>query len=450
MSEAHAADSMPIRPALPGALWPAIPAAGGAAVLAVLSQLERTQWLRPERLLELQRRQLEALLAHARATVPYYREQWSGAPADLAGLPLLERRALQEQRDALRSNAAPAAHGAISESSTTGSTGAPVRVAKTQLTGIFWNAFTLRDHLWQRRDFSARLAVIRHGLSAGEAPNWGAATAGLVDTGPCVMLGLQADVDAQLAWLAREDPEYLLSYPSIVAELVRASLARGLRLTRLREVRTLGEALGSDVRALCREAWGVPLTDTYSAEEVGYIALQCPQGEHYHVQSEGVVVEVLRDDGLPCAAGEVGRVVITELHNFAMPLVRYAIGDYAEVGEPCACGRGLPVLRRILGRVRNMLVTADGRRYWPLFGSRDYAEFAPVLQSQMVQHALDRVELRLVVSAPLTADQERRLREHALSRLPAGLGLEIEYVERIERGAGGKFEDFVCALNAAR
>jgi phenylacetate-coenzyme A ligase PaaK-like adenylate-forming protein len=215
-------------------------------------------------------------------------------------------------------------------------------------------------------------------------------------------------------------------------------------------VRTLGESLDPETRALCREAWGVPLTDMYSAEECGYIALQCPEGEHYHVQSEGVLVEVLDEQGAPCAPGQVGRVALTPLHNFATPLVRYELGDYAEVGEPCACGRGLPVLKRVLGRVRNMLLTADGRRFWPLFGGRGFGDIAPVLQHQAVQKALDLVELRLVVASPLSAEQERRLEERALSRLPPGFRIAFSYPARIERSAGGKYEDFVSELDAAR
>jgi phenylacetate-CoA ligase len=453
MSEAERPASLEVRSAVPGALWPAVPTPGGAAVLALLAQLERTQWLSAGRLLEHQRSQVGALVAHAYATVPYYRERWSalgGGAIRFSGLPLLTRRELQEHHDALLSRRVPPEHGALSESRTSGATGAPVRVSKTRLTALLWNTLTLRDHLWQRRDFAAKLAVIRQGLKPGEAANWGSATAGLIDTGPCAMLGPQADVDTQLDWLLREEPAYLLTYPSNAAELARTSLARGVRPQGLREVRTLGESLDPEVRALCREAWDVPLTDVYSAEEVGYIALQCPHGAHYHVQSEAVLVEVLRDDGAACGPGEIGRVVVTSLHNFAMPLVRYEIGDYAEVGAPCACGRGLPVLRRVLGRVRNMLVSADGKRYWPLYGSRGFGDIAPVLRSQMVQKALDRVELRLVVAAPLSGDQERLLKERALSRLPPGLRLELICVDRIERNAGGKYEDFVSEIGAAR
>jgi phenylacetate-CoA ligase len=210
----------------------------------------------------------------------------------------------------------------------------------------------------------------------------------------------------------------------------------------LREVRTLGELLDAETRTLCREAWGVPLTDVYSAEEVGYIALQCPLHEHYHVQSESLLVEILDERGDACAPGEVGRVVVTDLHNFALPLIRYDIGDYAEIGGACSCGRGLPVLKRIMGRVRGTLVTASGERYWPAFGSRGLAEIGSIQQHQFVQKGLDLVEARLVTTAPLTADEAERLRAHVLSRLPPGFRLQIAYRDSIPRSAGGKFEEF--------
>ena len=443
--------------AVPGAAWPAIPAAGGAMALALLHQLERTQWLAPAKLLELQLGQLAVLLRHAHATVPYYRASWAGAyePAApltyerFARLPLLSRRDLQEHFDALRSANPPAAHGVPEERRTSGSTGAPVRFLTTPLAGLYWNALTLRDHLWHGRDPGLKLAVIRRETADADAANWGPATLGLLQTGHCVGHSIFGAAAAHLDWLLEQKPAYLYTYPSLVAELARLSLERGARPEGLREVRTLAESLDPALRALVREAWNVPLTDLYSASETGYLALQCPQGEHYHVQSEGVLLEVLDEGGRPCAPGQVGRVVVTPLHNFAMPLVRYDIQDYAEAGAPCACGRGLPVLKRILGRVRNMLVTADGRQYWPVFGTRALMEAAPVRQHQFVQKTHALVEARLVVAAPLSPQQEERFRARVLSQLPAGMRLQLAYVERIERSPGGKFEDFVSELSAA-
>ena len=442
---------------VPGVAWPGLPELDATAALALLFQLEQTQWLSPEALLERQQHQLGLLLRHARDTVPFYRERWkplapfSAEPAlaALKDLPLLTRADLQSGYDSLHSDSVPREHGAQWESRTSGSTGFPVKVKKTALTALFWRAFALRDHAWHRRDLSGKLAAIRQGVSDGIEDNWGRATRGLARTGPVALMRIGADPARQLAWLREQQPDYLLTYPSNLAELAREAMREGSALPGLRELRTFGEALSDEQRALCREAWDLPVTDMYSADEVGYIALQCPDHDHYHVQSEGVLVEVLRDDGSECAPGETGRVVVTALHNFATPLVRYDIGDRAEAGPPCACGRGLPVLSRILGRVRNMLLTPSGERIWPTLSSRSIAAIAPFRQYQLAQVSRTGIELRLVVDARLDEATEQRLRAHLLSRLPAGLALRIAYVDALPRSVGGKFEDFVSELPAA-
>jgi phenylacetate-CoA ligase len=445
---------LPLHSAIPGIVWPAVPGSAATTVLAVLHQLEQSQWLDHDRLSALQLRQLDGVLRHAYGTCDGYRRRWAGfyepeAPLSyerFARLPLLARRALQDGFDELCSRRTPAAHGEPIEQRTSGSTAAPVRLLTTRLSGLFWNAITLRDHLWHGRDFRRKLAVIRRESEQSTAPNWGAATAGLVTTGPAVGNSIRTDAATLLNWLQREQPGYLFTYPSLVTDLARLSIERRIELPGLLEVRTFAESLGPDVRELCREAWGVPLTDMYSATESGYLALQCPDHAHYHVQSEGVLLEVLDDRGTPCEPGQVGRVVVTSLHNFAMPLVRYDIGDYAEVGAPCSCGRGLPVLTRILGRVRNMLVTADGKRYWPVFGTRALMDSTPVLQYQFVQTTPQRIDAHLVVSAPLSADQEAMFRERVMSQLPHGIDVQIVYCDRIERSAGGKYEEFLSEL----
>ncbi len=432
----------------PSLSWPALPDERSAAVLALLYQMLKCERWEAKLLAERQGEQLHALLRHAYGSVPFYRERWRRLPgaADLPQLPILSRRDLQTDFDSLKSAALPPEHGSAVEARTSGSTGTPVRVLKTAVQDLFWRALTLRDHRWHGRDLSATLAVIRKGAGRGSRPSWGPATQGLVETGPCLTLDVDTDTQAQLEWLQRHEPEYLLTYPSLVAELAALSLRRGVKLPRLRQVRTFGEALDPQTHALCREAWNVRLVDFYSSEEVGYLALQCPEHEHYHVQSENVIVEVVDESGSPCAPGESGRVLVTDLHNFATPLIRYEIGDYAEPGEPCSCGRGLPVLRRIVGRTRNMLMTASGRRYWPSLGVRSFEEIAPVLQHQFIQKAFDLIEVRLVTRSPLTADQEARLQALIASKLPGDFRLAFVRCEAIGRGPGGKYEDFVCEV----
>ncbi|MSQ71859.1 MAG: phenylacetate--CoA ligase family protein [Betaproteobacteria bacterium] len=443
--------------ALHECVWPAVPADYQAGMLALLFQMEQAQWLSAEAIAERQFQQLAVVLRHAHASVPYYGQLWRGrydpqaplAAGRFADLPILSRRDLQTNFAALQSTAVPASHGAISESESTGSTGTPVRIRKTELAHMMWKVITLRDHLWHRRNLGGKLAAIRYGTETGEFEDWGIATRGLVATGPSARIGLRGDTDEQLHWIAEQRPDYLMTYPSVLAALVRRALERGLSFSTLKELRTLGEALSPELRDLCRQAWSVPVTDMYSADEVGYIALQCPAHDHLHVQSESLLVEVLDDAGRPCAAGQVGRVVVTDLHNMAMPLVRYEIGDYAVPGEPCSCGRGLPVLKRVIGRVRNMLVTAGGQRYWPTFGTSAFTAIAAIRQMQLAQVAIDCVEARLVTEAPLSPEQEARLHELILSRVPPGFRVTFSYRDHIARGAGGKYEDFICEIAPA-
>jgi phenylacetate-CoA ligase len=191
---------------------------------------------------------------------------------------------------------------------------------------------------------------------------------------------------------------------------------------------------------------GVPLVDMYSSQEVGYIALQCPEHEHYHVQSENVLVEILNADNEPCEPGEVGQVVITTLQNYAMPLIRYAILDYAEVGTACSCGRSLPVLNRVMGRQRNMLTLPNGKHTWPTFPVKSWGHIKAIRQMQLVQKTLEHIEVRLVADRPLGPNEESELAEILRQRFGHPFQVSFLYLDRIERGKNFKFEDFISEV----
>lgn len=435
--------------ALDGVCWPALPAGEGARMLALQYQFAQSERWPPAELLAAQFAQLTLLLQHARSTVPFYRERLAGIATDrplnaaaFARIPLLRRQDIQENFEALVSRAPPPEHGGMREGNTSGSTGRPIRFMGTPLTELFWQAFTLREHLWQHRDFSGRLAAIRARVTPGSGTGWGASTDSVFRTGPLSLCNTELPVADQAQWLMRENPDYLISVASNVQELARHCGRRGLRPSRLREVRTYGEALHPDARADIRAAWRVPLTDIYSCREAGYLALQCPEHEHYHVQAEGIYLELLDGQGQPCAPGTLGRVVITVLHNFAMPLIRYDIGDYAEAGAPCDCGRKLPVIRRIVGRVRNMLRLPGGGMRHPRFGEAQFGGIAPVRQFQVVQKTLQDIEVALVVARPLTAAEEDTLRALIISNLAHPFTVSFVYRDDIPRSSAGKYEDF--------
>ena len=442
--------------------WPALPEPASALFLAVLHQFDRTERLPPAELEALQFQTLSGVLRHACDTVPYYRsrpiyrEVLDAGPLDADAwrrLPVLTREDLQDAGPSTTSDAIPPDHLPLTESMTSGSTGRPVRTVGTRITSAFWHAITLREHEWQGRDSTSKLVAIRAEGNDKIPPEgravegWGSSIAVVYRNGPCAMLGISHDIAHQATWLVDQDPQYLLSLPSNLVALARHFQATGLRLERLRGVTTYGETVGPDVREACRAAWGVEVADIYSSQEAGYIALQCPQSEGLHVQSETVYVEVLDDDDQPCPPGEVGRIVVSTLQNYAMPLLRYDVGDCAEMGRAgCPCGRTLPILERIVGRRRNMLRLPTGETMWPRLPAHEWAPVAPIRQLQVVQDELDHIEARIVSARPLTEDEETAFTDVLRRLLKYPFRVSLTYLDRVDRNQERKFDDFVSRI----
>ncbi len=438
--------------------WPALLPDRGARLAALLLQLEQSQWWDEQKLKDAQCEQLAALVQHALDTVPHYRQSGTNrvtpatVSAVLQALPVLKRADIQRAANQLHSTACPQAHGKVTAVQTSGSTGQPVELLSTAVTRHFFQALTLREHLWHRRNLKTKLVSIRpdreRKLSGRTASNWGAPTAWLFDTGPSAFLHSSEPLSRQMDWLLEQQPGYLLSMPSNLKALAEGLQERNTPPHSLIGVRTYGETLQPTVREMLTQQWQVPVVDMYSSVEIGYIALQCPLHQHYHLQSEALYTEVVDDDGKPCQPGEVGRLLITPLHNFASPLLRYEIGDYVEVGEPCPCGRGLPVINRVLGRERNMITLPDGSRHWPSFPEHDWMDVAPIRQLQLAQTGLDKIEVRTVTEQPLTAEQQRQLADVFSAALGHAFTFEFTAHQSLARGRNLKFEDFVSELES--
>jgi phenylacetate-CoA ligase len=431
-----------------GVRWPAMPGTRQTGLLALLFQLESSQWLPEPALRARQTTQWLELLAHARSHCRHYRDRLPADPAAWTDVPLLTRHDLQRHFDDLLADAYPQAHGKTFDVTTGGSTGEPVTVRRTELTQLFWEAATLRDHLWHRRDFSGTMAIVRHFGRPVETTRPGHWGGGLFHSGPAWHLPITTDVDTQLRWLRSVDPHVLLTYPPNLVALMARMRRDAIVLPRLREVRTISGTVTAALREECLATLGVPLTDLYSAQEVGVIGLQCPGSGLLHAQAEHLLVEVLDAQGRPCREGEVGQVVVTDLHNFAMPLIRYALRDWAERGPVCPCGRGLPTLRAVKGRTRNMAFSPDGRQFWPVLGLDRFRQVVPDLrQYQLVQTACDAITVHLVC-APVPANAQLRMLQNVLEE---ALGYAYRWTWQVQATelpltGSGKFEEFVCAL----
>jgi len=442
-----------------GIEWPAVTSPRGAQVLALVHQLNISQWWSTDDLHRHQFKQLSHLLKYAFEHVPFYQQRMKKSGFDSTNfdidafrkLPLLTRRDLQTQN--LLSNRIIESHGNVLQTQTSGSTGEPVKFARSEITELYWDAFNLRELDWHRRDLSGRYAAIRASAKVGETgpillPDWGGVTGGIFQTGPAGWMSITMPVPAQVDWLTKFNPDYLLTFPSNALAILEYCAQHKIKPSRLKQLITISETVTPELREASQKVWQVPLIDSYSCQEVGLIASQCPENDHYHIQSENVFIEILKQDGSACLPGETGRVVITSLHNFAAPLIRYQIRDYAEVGAPCSCGRGLPVLKRILGRERNMMSLPDGSKCWPKTGFHAYSEIAPaVTQFQFVQHSVTEIEVLLAVTQPLSMEEESNLRSHILSALDYPFDIRFTFKSTLPRTSGGKFEDFISLVN---
>ncbi|MBT3222556.1 MAG: hypothetical protein HN348_26070 [Proteobacteria bacterium] len=301
----------------------------------------------------------------------------------------------------------------------------------SQAYSLLNTAFRLRSHYWHERKFERTYADIR---ALEHTPPRGGWVPGF-PSGPHVFFDVRLPLDEQLDWLESQNPSYLLTHPSNLRSLLGRCREQGRRLANMAKVSTFGEVLPPDLRVLCREVWDVLIDDVYSAVEGGTIALQCPEYEHYHVQSERVLVEVIDEDGRLCRSGQIGRVVITPLHGFAMPLLRYELGDYAEVGSPCACGRPLPVLKKILGRPRNRLLLPSGDRIWPVHPD-EMAKIRVIRQFKLVQTSIEEICVEVVATRRLSDEEQVEVRRIIASKLGYPFSVTVEQVDDVAMSRG--------------
>jgi phenylacetate-CoA ligase len=264
----------------------------------------------------------------------------------------------------------------------------------------------------------------------------------IIETGRSHVLGIDADFGRQRSWLEAINPDYFLSTASNL-ETLAAALDAPPRLPALRAIQSFGETLTEEMRQRAEAVFGVPVWDMYSCQEAGYLASQCPTRSGYHVHAENVILEVVDAEGIPCAPGQVGQVLITTLLNYANPLIRYSIGDEAVAGAPCACGRGLPTLVRVLGKERPLFrLPAGGVKNTSTLAS-SISKIAGVQQFQFEQRAPDDILLRLVPSPGWGRDSVAEVAGVVGQFFESRVRLNIEMCARIPPTRAGKVQSFV-------
>jgi phenylacetate-CoA ligase len=450
-----------------GNTWPPLPGAEGSAAWAAYLELERTQWLDPAEIERGQLAQARTLLAHCMANVPHYHRlltaagivpQNIGTMADFRRIPILQRRIYQERYADFRAHSLPPGTVPTGATRTAGSSGVPVEVLQTNRVDLWWRAFYLRDLRWCGIDPTGTLASIRQIPAKSDAererllngvslPSWGGPLDVLIESGPSHGMEIHQDQRRQLEWLRRVAPDYLLSFSSNLEFLASLLRDEGQRLPGLRAIQSIAHTLTDDARARIEAAFGVPVKNTYSCNEAGYLASPCPDEHGLHVHAENVLLEVLDEHGEPCRPGQTGRVVLTTLHNFLTPLVRYEIMDEATLGpERCPCGRGLALLSGVSGRRRPFFRLPDGRWKLPSDLPVGIRDVGGCRQFQVVQRATDHVIVSLVPDRTWTEQHAGRIRQLVQGFFQSPIRVDVQVKDQLELPPGGKLRDLVCEL----
>ncbi|WP_306257912.1 phenylacetate--CoA ligase family protein [Pararhizobium sp. IMCC21322] len=416
--------------------------------------LGRTQYYTPDRMQAYQRKLLEPLLHHARKEVPFYATRLDLLFADDGSIrwdawgdvPTFTRAEAQEAGNALFAKTAPDHVGGYTEGQTSGSSGTPLKFRVSATSGVINAAAAQRIFEWHDVDFSGKMALIidltgRFPFPRGATGRkWNVAN----PNAPACQLSLSANVSMQLDWLLASEPDIFVTYPSNATAICELAEQRGTPVP-FHTFVSQGEVFNEDSKNYLMKVHGLKLIDRYGTSETGAIAAQCPTSNRFHQFSEANLMEVLDFGRNDLVKEGRGRMVLTPFYNYAMPLIRYENQDQVEITQtPCACGRSLPTLERVLGRQKNTFTYIDGTRSWPFLLRHEYAPFLPARQLQTIQKTKTDIEIRFVRDISNTTPIDRKgLQAFLRKRLHPSIQLEIVETQSISRAASGKYEEWV-------
>ena len=418
-----------------------------------IRRLRRSQWRTTDELRAEQFAKLQSLLRDAYENVPYYRRAFREIGAtpddfkeltDLSKLPVLQKATVRERLEQFI-NPRHDPH-TVFEDHTSGSTGTPLRVLLTFEQKAYEMAYNIRFYQWAGYRTAARIAAFRHYIPKTEHDALWKLDRRINTLFFSVYDMKPVNLRAYVEQFNRFRPQFVRGYPSSIYIFTQFALSEGLSLHAPRAVLSSSETLSDEMRTVIERALQCPVYDWWGSNERVATACQCEKRGSYHINCEGGIVELVSQ---PDNTGQRGHhIVATGLINHAMPLIRYDLGDLAEpASQPCPCGRGLPCIGRILGRVNDLIVTGEQKfipsvRFYTLFETH-----AKVRQFQIVQTEPNAVVVRLALARPLTDGELSELREKLGRFLGAAVRLDFSFVDEITPEATGKIRNIISLVN---
>src|SRR5262245_19257605 len=421
----------------------------GSRHLEHLRELRRTQYDPPEVIRARQLVALQAQLKHAYDTVPYYRAAWDKAGvhpsdvkalADLEAFPVLTKADIRRHERALVSSAFDISKLRIKR--TSGSTGVPLTVYIDEPAVQWKTACTLRSDEWSGWRLGQRVAKVwgnpeyRHFGLKGRLRNFLLDRAVYLDT-----LNLNDERIADFAKQIRRHRPGLIFGHAHSLYLLACSLKKcGVTDVRPDGIISTAMLLHDWQRAVIERVFGCPVTNRYGCEEVSLIASECEVHQGLHLNADSVYAEVPPD----------GKLLVTDLTNRAMPLIRYQIGDVVVPTDRCCrCGRGLPVIERVEGREADYVLTPAGRLISGISLTENFALLVPgTAQMQIVQESLTELRIRLVPDDGFGPESRRKIGELVVDTFGTGVRWEVEVVDAIPQEPSGKYR--FCISKVAR
>ncbi|KPK69347.1 hypothetical protein AMJ71_03145 [candidate division TA06 bacterium SM1_40] len=445
---------------------------GESRVLRYMREFEEVlSWPRL-RIEDLQTRRLRAIVRHAYETTPYYRDRFDRAgvkvemikdPTDLRLIPRLTKEDLRHHAHDLMSRHYPL--GSLFRSATGGSTATPIRFYQDTDSVLRRVAHTHVFNRWYGLDLGEKMALL-----------WGAAqdlTA--IDSIkdrvkeryifrrmilPCARLD-EGMLDLYVRRLREFRPTLLRGYTNSLFALAQYILATKSEVP-LEAVVSAAEPLYPFQRPVIEEAFGAPLFEQYGSREAGLMASECQAHGPLHVDAASICLEIVdrggkagKDDRIATSdagASREGEILVTDLFNYGMPLLRYAIGDLGRWdGDGCGCGAGLPALAQVSGRVTDSILTPDGTLVsgaaLTVYLVADRPGFK---QLQVVQERLEGVTVRIVPSESYTESDMEYLRRQLRRFLGTSMKIDYRFESEIPKEASGKYRYVVSSLWSSR
>ena len=402
-----------------------------------LDQLKTEQW-----------RAFRNLVEYAYLNVPFYRDLYDAAgfhpkdlktEKDLLGMPVTKKGMFQEAGLGALLARGYSAEELVSKR-TSGSSGFPLYVYFTpqdhvyrtllHLRGLFANGLGFRDHIVQISD-KRNIPDFRYSFQKlGFLPK---------DFVYC------ADrPDQLLGALVELKPDVVYGYTSSLVLIAQEVKRRGYCPIKPKLIFTTGELVYPEYRQNIKEAFGVAPRDIYGIIEMGDVAWECPEANGYHVNIDSFLVEVIVGDR--CAQlGESGRLIATNLHSQAMPIIRYEVGDMLTAPHDglCSCGCNFPRIDIVQGREDDWLYTADGRRISPM--DITVARVKGVKQYRIVQKQYNHVIVEIVPGQGYNEDTLNGVKQHVSESMGEGVHVEVKETDRIPLQAG-KLKSFFCEI----